>query len=95
MMEGVSAEASSLAGHLGLNNLILVYDANKVTLDGFLAESGSEDTKQRYLAYGWDVFEIDGYDFEQMEEIFFQLARRPKKTYPCDHAHGDWKRIPE
>jgi transketolase len=73
MMEGVSAEASSLAGHLGLDNLVLIYDANKVTLDGFLAECGSEDTRQRYLAYGWDVFELDGYDFEQMEKIFSSI----------------------
>ena len=43
-MEGVSAEASSLAGHLCLDNLILFYDANQVTLDGPLAQSGSEDT---------------------------------------------------
>lgn len=80
MMEGVSAEASSLAGHLGLDNIVLVYDANKVTLDGFLAESCSEDTKMRYLAYGWDVFELDGYDFDQMEKIFFHL--RDHQTKP-------------
>ncbi len=80
MMEGVSSEASSLAGHLGLDNLVLIYDANKVTLDGFLAESGSEDTKLRYLAYNWDVFELDGYDFEQMDKIFMHI--RDNQTKP-------------
>ena len=80
MMEGVSSEASAFAGHLGLDNIVLVYDANKVTLDGFLAESGSEDTKMRYLAYGWDVFELDGYDFDAMEKIFFHL--RDHQTKP-------------
>ncbi len=80
IMEGVSAEASSFAGHLGLDNLVLIYDANKVTLDGFLAESDSEDTKLRYLAYGWDVFELDGYDLEQMEKIFFHI--RDHQTKP-------------
>jgi transketolase len=80
IMEGVSAEASSLAGHLGLDNLVLIYDANKVTLDGFLAESDSEDTKLRYLAYGWEVFELDGYDFDQMEKIFSQI--RDHQTKP-------------
>lgn len=79
MMEGVSSEASALAGHLGLDNLVLMYDANKVTLDGFLAESGSEDTKQRYLAYGWDVLEIDGYDFDQMERVFDQIRKHQEK----------------
>ncbi len=81
LMEGVSAEASSFAGHLGLDNLVLIYDANKVTLDGFLADSDSEDTKLRYLAYGWDVHEIDGYDFEQMEKVFFDI--RDHQTKPC------------
>ena len=80
MMEGVSSEASALAGHLGLDNLVLIYDANKVTLDGFLAESGSEDTKLRYLAYNWDVFELDGYDFDQMEKIFTHI--RDQQTKP-------------
>ena len=69
-MEGVSSEASALAGHLKLDNLVLIYDANNVTLDGFLKDSGSEDTKKRYEAYGWDVYELDGYDFDAMEKVF-------------------------
>jgi transketolase len=79
MMEGVSSEASSLAGHLGLDNLVLIYDANKVTLDGFLADSDSEDTKLRYLAYNWDIFELDGYDFDQMEKIFTHIRDHQMK----------------
>lgn len=81
IMEGVSSEVSSFAGHLGLDNLVLIYDANQVTLDGFLAESFSEDVKMRYLAYGWDVFEIDGYDFDKMEEVFMHV--RDHQTKPC------------
>lgn len=81
LMEGVSHEACSLAGHLGLDNLVLIYDANKVTLDGFYADSASEDTKMRFLAYGWDVFEMDGYDFDAMEEIFNTIRDSQKK--PC------------
>lgn len=81
MMEGVSAEASSLAGHLGLDNLVLIYDANKITLDGDLAESCSEDTKMRYQAYGWQVYEIDGYDFDAMESVFSTI--RDGQTKPC------------
>ena len=81
IMEGVSHEASSLAGHLCLNNLILIHDANKVTLDGFLAESCSEETKMRYQAYGWDVFDLDGYDFDAMEKLFLHLKEH--QTKPC------------
>ena len=81
IMEGVSAEAASLAGHLGLDNIVLIYDANKVTLDGFLAESDSEDTKKRFEAYGWDVFDIDGYDLDQMDNIFTSIQQEQKK--PC------------
>ncbi len=81
IMEGVSAEVSSLAGHLNLNNLVLIYDANKVTLDGPLADSDSEDTLMRYRAYNWDVYELDGYDFDAMESIFNQIKQGQKK--PC------------
>jgi len=80
IMEGISAEASSLAGHLGLDNLVLIYDANKVTLDGFLSESDSEDTKLRYQAYGWDVVEVDGHDLEQIDKVFSRI--RDQQTKP-------------
>lgn len=73
IMEGVSSEVSSFAGHLGLDNLVLIFDANKICLDGDLAECCSEDTKSRYLSYGWDVYEIDPYNFEDMEKTFSQI----------------------
>lgn len=79
IMEGISSEASSLAGHLKLNNLILIYDANNICLDGPLAECCSEDTKLRYKAYGWDVFDIDGYDLERMEAVFGDLQTKQEK----------------
>jgi len=79
IMEGISSEASSLAGHLCLDNLVLIYDSNRVCLDGFLAECCSEDTKARYRAYGWDVYEIDGYDFDKMDDVFTQIRDTQKK----------------
>lgn len=79
IIEGVSSEASSLAGHLGLDNLIFIYDSNHVTLDGPLSESSSEDTLSRYRAYGWEVFEMDGYDFDRMHEIISYLREHQKK----------------
>ncbi len=81
LMEGISAEASSLAGHLQLDNLILIHDSNKITLDGNLSESCSEDTKMRYKAYGWDVYDLDGYDFEAMEKMFGEIRANQKR--PC------------
>ncbi|NGX59626.1 MAG: Transketolase [Chlamydiae bacterium] len=81
IMEGITSEASSLAGHLELDNLVLVYDSNKVCLDGPLPECCSEDTKKRYEAYGWDTYEIDGYDFDQMEETFNHIRENQKR--PC------------
>jgi len=64
VMEGATAEVSSIAGHLKLNNLIAIYDANHVSLDGPLSESCSEDVKKRYEAYGWDVQVVDGHDVD-------------------------------
>jgi transketolase len=81
VMEGVSSEVSCLAGHLKLDNLVAIYDANKVCLDGPLAESCSEDTKARYIAYGWDVFEIDGNDFEDMDGVFREIRQHQER--PC------------
>jgi transketolase len=64
LQEGVSAEASAFAGHFGLDNLILIYDSNAVTLDAMAKETQSEDTAMRYRAYGFDVQEIDGQDMQ-------------------------------
>ena len=60
LQEGVASEACALAGHLGLDNLVLFYDSNNVTLDAMAPVSQSEDTALRFKAYGWDVAEIDG-----------------------------------
>jgi transketolase len=62
LMEGVSAEASSLAGHLGLGKLIVFFDDNGITIDGRTDLSISEDVMGRYAAYGWHTQEIDGHD---------------------------------
>jgi transketolase len=68
MMEGISGEASSLAGHLGLGNLIVLYDDNNVSLDGKTALSFSENVTGRYAAYGWHVQSVDGHDHEQVAQ---------------------------
>ncbi len=62
LQEGISAEASAFAGHQRLGNLILIYDSNEVTLDAMADATQSEDTAARYLAYGWDVTQVDGHD---------------------------------
>jgi len=77
MMEGISAEAGSLAGTLGLNNLVIIYDSNDICLDGPTSEVMAENTAKRYEAYGFQVITIDGYDFVQIEQAFSQ-ARKEK-----------------
>ena len=80
MMEGVSSEASSLAGHLRLNNLVIIYDSNDICLDGPLTECMSEDTAIRYEAYGFRVLHADGHDFESLAKAFDEAraeAERP------------------
>ena len=62
MMEGVSHEACSLAGHLKLSKLIVLYDDNHISIDGDTALSFSEDVLKRYAAYGWHVQHADGHD---------------------------------
>jgi len=59
LQEGVSSEASSLAGHQGLGNLIAIYDANRISIEGDTDVSFTEDVAARYRAYGWQVIEVD------------------------------------
>ena len=77
MQEGVASEACALAGHLGLDNLILFYDANNVTLDAMAPVSQSEDTPARFRAYGWEVQEIDG---NNLDEILTAFERAKSNT---------------
>lgn len=79
MMEGISSEVSALAGHLKLDNLILIYDANSVSLDGPLSESSSENTKERYKAYGWEVFVVDGHDIDALHQVFSEVTHNQKR----------------
>merc|ERR1712232_64142 len=66
--EGVSAEAACFAAHEKLDNLIVLYDANEVTLDKMAEYTQSEDVLKRYEAYGWETYEIDGHDLAAVEE---------------------------
>ena len=79
MQEGVTYEAASLAGHLSLGKLIVLYDANKVTLDGPLSMSFSENVKKRYEACNWQVIEVkDGND---IQEIHKAIKKGKKEQY--------------
>src|SRR3990167_2044656 len=79
LMEGVSNEASSFAGHLCLDNLILIHDANKVTLDGPLEQSSSEDIPMRYRAYGFETLEMDGNDLESIDQTMAYIRENQTK----------------
>ncbi|MFS0751721.1 transketolase [Oceanobacillus sp. 1P07AA] len=69
LMEGISHEAASLAGHLGLGKLIALYDSNDISLDGDLNRSFSEETEKRFEAYGWQVLRVeDGNDVNAIRE---------------------------
>lgn len=69
LQEGVSGEASSLAGHLGLDNLIMIYDDNHITIDGETDMSFSEDVAKRYEAYGWEVIKVaNGNDIKALDK---------------------------
>lgn len=79
MQEGVTYEASSLAGHLSLGKLIVLYDANNVTLDGPLNYSFSEDVKKRYESMNWQVICVqDGNDYEAIAKA---IKKAKKEVY--------------
>ena len=61
-MEGISAEAASLAGHLGLGKLIMLYDSNDISLDGPTSLAFTENVAQRYESYGWQVIRVEDGD---------------------------------
>jgi len=81
MMEGISSEAASLAGHLGLDNLCWIYDNNHITIEGDTSIAFTEDVATRFLAYGWNVLRVgDANDIDRIErafEIFRKTKERP------------------
>ncbi len=70
LQEGIASEAAAFGGHQKLDNLILIYDSNDVTLDAMAKMSQSEDTAERFRAYGYDVHTVNGNDMEAFEATF-------------------------
>jgi transketolase len=81
MQEGVAMEAVSFAGHQKLDNLILIYDSNDVTLDAMANKTQSENTAQRFKAIGWDVQTIDGHDLAAVLKSY-NKAKKSKSEKP-------------
>ena len=77
--EGISYEACSLAGHQGLDNLIMIYDSNKITIEGSTDISISENIKQRFEAQGWKVYRIDGHNYKEIDQVLSELKEAQHK----------------
>jgi len=80
LMEGISHEVISLAGHLCLNKLIVLFDDNRITIDGSTALSTSENHCTRFEAAGWNVIEIDGHNYEEIFNALHQAQGSGKPT---------------
>lgn len=73
--EGISHEACSLAGALKLDRLCLVYDSNNITIEGTADLALADDTRARFEAYGWKVFDCDGHDFDAIDRAFRKAVK--------------------
>lgn len=73
--EGISHEACSWAGAMKLDDLILVYDSNHITIEGDTALAMNDDAKKRFESYGWKVFEVDGHNFEELDKVFKKAVK--------------------
>ena len=88
LMEGVSAEAASLAGHLKLGNLICIYDDNGITIEGKTELAFSENVGKRFATYGWHVQRIDGHDYGQIDTaIGAALSERDRPSLIIARTH--------
>ena len=80
LMEGISEEALSLAGHLKLNKLIVLWDNNNITIDGTVDKANSTDQIKRFQALGWNTLEIDGHDYGEIEKAIHKAQKSDKPT---------------
>jgi transketolase len=78
--EGLSYESASIAGHNKLDNLILIYDSNRITIEGSTDLSISEDIRMRFESQGWDVLEIDGHDYDEINDAITHAKDNTKPT---------------
>ncbi|MDD3817407.1 MAG: transketolase, partial [Thiovulaceae bacterium] len=78
--EGISYEAASIAGHNNLDNLVVIYDSNRITIEGSTALSISENIKKRFEAQNWDVLECDGHDFNEIDSAITTAKTNTKPT---------------
>lgn len=101
--EGISYEACSIAGHMGLDNLVLIYDSNRITIEGSTDLSLSENIRDRFESQKWAVLEIDGHNFDEIDSALTQaktmtrpvliiantvIAKGAGKLEGSHHAHG-------
>ena len=80
LMEGISHEAASLAGHLGLGRLIVLYDDNHISIDGPTSLAMSDDTLLRFTAYGWQTQAVDGHDANAIAQAIEAARRDPRPS---------------
>lgn len=79
LMEGISQEAISLAGHLKLNKLVVIWDNNNITIDGMVSNADSTDQIARFKAVGWNTIEIDGHDQDAIEKALNDAKKSTDK----------------
>ena len=83
LMEGLSHEACSLAGHLKLNKLIVFFDDNSISIDGPLSLSSSDNIKLRFKSYNWNILNIDGHNHKEINDAIVQAKSSDKPTIIC------------
>lgn len=86
LQEGISYESASLAGHFRLDNLIVIYDSNQISIEGAINTSFSEQVKMRFVAQNWEVLECDGHDYQAIHDALEEAKKSTKPTLLIAHT---------